>query len=35
VVVVSFNAFKEEPTDFGNISMSVSFKNQEIQLIMQ
>jgi len=34
VVVVSFDIFKEKPTTFGNISMTVSYKDQEIQIIM-
>lgn len=34
VVVVSFDIFKEEPTTFGNISMKVPYKDQEIQIIM-
>ena len=34
IVVVSFDVFKEEPTTFGNISMTVPYKGQEIQIIM-
>ena len=35
VVIVSITEFKEEPTSFWNIAMSVVYNNQQIQLWMQ